>query len=38
MPVWKLRTLDFDYSPQIVPADSKIPAVLEVEDLTTGSA
>jgi hypothetical protein len=32
MLVWKLRTLDFDYSPQIVRADSKIPAVLKVED------
>ena len=32
--VWKLllQRPDFDYSPQIVRADSKIPAVLKVED------
>jgi hypothetical protein len=30
IPVWKLLTLDFDYSPQIVRADSKIPVVLKV--------
>jgi hypothetical protein len=30
--VWKLLKLDFDYSPQIVRADSKIPAVLKLEE------